>query len=81
MILEKNIPVAQEMSSLTSLGPFLVFDTLVVVVRKGEVAAIECFVVTIGGGDMVRWVWCVWLVLVLAIVVIVQVGASVVIVS
>ena len=44
---------------MTSLGPFFLFDTLVVV-RKREVAAVKCFVVvTTGGGDMVRWVWCV----------------------
>jgi hypothetical protein len=35
-MINENIPVAQETSTLMSLGPFLVFDAFVVVVRRKE---------------------------------------------
>ena len=37
MIFKKNIPITQETSMTMSLGPFLVFDAVAVVVRRSEV--------------------------------------------
>jgi hypothetical protein len=47
MIFKKNIPMAQETLSLTSLGPFLVFDALVVVVRRETAVLLVLAFVTI----------------------------------